>query len=194
MRILFVCDDNRVVSPLAAGLLYHESRRRQIDQLVVASAGFGPAGVRIDPTVSALMQDRLVDLSRKRTRRLADLVERADAVLAMTAEQAARAIKDHPDRADRVFVLGHLVAVLTRRPIDMSPSAWLGLVRRTTDLATPDNAVNYDLAIAEPVGIGPIMDVADQLIAATDRIVDCLWEPVRTTSGDAAPRRPKAAG
>ena len=183
MRFLFVCDDNVRSSPMAAAFLYHQQRLRSIEPLVVASGGFGPPGRTLDASVVALLEDRGVDLSRKRTRELdADMVGHADLIVTMTGSQAVRTMTAWPEVADRVFTLRHLWAAVTSRPASMSAAGWL----RTVQGAIERNYVSTGdptMDIALPAGreFGATLNLADQLLAATDHLTRCLWpEPIGT--------------
>lgn len=177
MRFLFVCDDNVRSSPMAAAFVYHQQRMREIEPLVVASAGFGPAGRRVDSSVVALLEDRGVDLSRKRTRELdGAMADRADLIVTMTGAQANRTMTAWPEVAARVFTLRHLCAVVTERPTSVSPAAW---VRSLRDVTARDYQAAGDpsLDIAEPTGteFGATLNLADQLLVATDHVTRSLW-------------------
>lgn len=177
MRFLFVCDDNVRSSPMAAAFLYHQQRLREINPLIVASGGFGPAGRRLDGSVVALLEDRGVDLSRKRTRELdAEMVGRADLIATMTGAQAMRTMRSWPEVAGRVFTLRHLCAVVASRPPSMSPTVWVRGLQRSVDR---DYGLSSDptMDIAQPSGseFGATLNLADQLLAATDHLTRCLW-------------------
>ena len=178
MRLLFVCDDNVRSSPMAAAFLYHEQRRREIAPLVVASGGFGPPGRPVDGPVVSLLEDRGVDLSRKRSRELdAEMVGRADLIVTMTGSQANRTMTGWPEVAARVFTMRHLCAAVTSRPDSTSPTAWVQQLQRSTERSYTAGDPSMD--IAEPTGseFGAILNLADQLLAATDHLVRCLWPP-----------------
>ena len=176
MRFLFVCDDNVRASPMAAAFLYHEQRQRNIDSLVIASGGFGPGGRRVDGSVVALLEDRGVDLSRKRSRELdADTVGRADVIATMTGAQANRTMTAWPEIADRVFTLRHLCAAVTSRPATVGAANWVHELHHREARNYSDTDPSMD--IAEPVGseFGATLNLADQLLAATDHLMRCLW-------------------
>lgn len=176
MRFLFVCDDNIRSSPMAAAFLYHEHRRRRIQPLIVASAGFGPSGQPIDASVVTLLDDRGVDLSRKRTRELdAGLVERADLIATMTGAQANRVMVSWPEVAGRVFTLRHLCAQVAARPAEVSAAAWVHEATAVPRTYAPGGDPAWD--IAEPVGaeFGATLNLADQLLAATGHLAEWFW-------------------
>lgn len=161
---------------MAAGFLYHQARLRSIDTLIVASAGFGSPDRRISRPVVTLLEDRGVDVERKRTRQLdAEMVGRADVIIAMTAAQARRAEIGFPEVAPRIFTLRHLCALVASRPDGISAEAWMRELQRTNprDYGTGD--VTQD--ILEPVGaeFGAVLNLADQLLVAVDHLVRCVW-------------------
>lgn len=181
---------------MAAAFLYHQQRVREIESLVVASGGFGPAGRRVDGSVVALLEDRGVDLSRKRTRELdAAMVGRADLIVTMTGAQAVRTMTAWPEVATRVFTLRHLCAVVTARPTAESPTSW---VRELQD-ATQRNynaAGDPSMDIAEPTGdeFGATLNLADQLLAATDHVIGCLWPASSVSSSSGVGRQRDVVG
>ena len=180
---------------MAAAFLYHEHRRRGIEPFVVASAGFGPAGRPIDSSVVTLLDDRGVDLRRKRTRELsADIVDRADLIVTMTGSQANRLTTTWPEVARRVFALRHLCAVVASRPAAMSPASFVRHLQETAQRSYelgPDPALD----IAEPAGteFGATLNLADQLLAATSHVADCLWPSNQGSSSLASSPAPSGA-
>jgi len=80
--LLFVCNLNRVRSPMAAGL----TRKLYGDAMRVESCGLQPSG-EIDPMVAVVMQEVGVDLFDHQPRGLADLALGSfDLTIALTAE------------------------------------------------------------------------------------------------------------
>jgi protein-tyrosine-phosphatase len=80
--LLFVCNLNRVRSPMAAGL----TRKLYGDAMIVESCGLEPTG-EIDPMVAAVMQEVGVDLFDHQPRGLGGLtLESFDLTIALTAE------------------------------------------------------------------------------------------------------------
>lgn len=176
MRVLFVCDDNRRSSPMAAAFLYHQQRLRKIDNLVVASAGFVEGGRRLDPSVVTLLEDRGVDLSRKRSRRLSqEIVARADLIVTMTAGQAVRVMREYPVVAERVFTLRHLCAVITSRPDALNAMVWIRQLQRSVPRDYESGSPLLDIANPVGSGFGPTLGLADQLLVAIDHVTRCLW-------------------
>lgn len=165
---------------MAAGFLYHQARLRSIDTLIVASAGFGPPDQRISRPVVSLLEDRGVDVERKRTRQLtADMVAYADLIVTMTVDQARRAEVAFPEAASKIFTLRHLSAVVTTRPDGIGAEVWMRELQRTTERAygRADSGGDSTLDIAEPTGteFGAMLNLADQLLAAIDHLVRCIW-------------------
>jgi protein-tyrosine-phosphatase len=80
--VLFVCNLNRVRSPMAAGLM----RRLYGDAVLVESCGLEPRG-EIDPMVAVVMQEIGVDLFDHRPQDFADLSPRPfKAIVALSPE------------------------------------------------------------------------------------------------------------
>jgi len=80
--LLFVCNLNRVRSPMAAGL----TRKLYGDAIRVESCGLEPTG-EIDPMVAVVMQEVGVDLFDHQPRGLGGLtLEAFDMTIALTAE------------------------------------------------------------------------------------------------------------
>lgn len=169
MRILFVCDDNRIASPMAAAFLYQESRRRRLD-LTVASAGFMSEGEPVVEQVVQLLADRSVDLTRKQSRRVtARLMRPADLVLTMTEAQASSLRETHPDHAPRIGTLGAARTVAGRD----DPTAWLSDVRRRFGPTTPADP-SLDITLGSQVDFDAILQLADRVLADIGEIATAV--------------------
>jgi protein-tyrosine phosphatase len=181
---------------MAEALLDRRLRERGVTG-TVGSAGRLPGGRTMTPEGLEVMREHGLDLGGHRSREATPaLVGDADLVLGMAREHVRDAATLAADVVPRAFTLKELV----RRGEAVGPRApgeplgeWLTRAaagRRTPDLlgSSPDDDV------PDPIGepIGRYRAVADEIAAATDRLVNLAWptEP----DDEAGPSRGRPPG
>jgi len=108
-RILVICSANRCRSPFAAALLREQLADRNRGTLV-ASAGFGDAGVPATSATVEVAGTLGLDLTEHRSRAVDPaLLVRADLILAMERYHVREVVVQDPDAWDRTFTLKELV-------------------------------------------------------------------------------------
>jgi protein-tyrosine phosphatase len=160
--ILVVCTGNICRSPIAEGFLRQLLEDRRIDGVSVESAGVsGLRGYPADPEAVRAASEQGVDISRHLARRVKPpMIEEADLVLAMTAEQRDAVIARVPAAAGRTFTLKELVYLLEKANGD-SPDR--GVDDRLANAAARANALResepglelLDEDVSDPLGLGP---------------------------------------
>lgn len=102
-NVLFVCIGNICRSPMAEGLF-----RQALPGREVCSAGIhAMTGSPADPAAVRLMREHGVDISGHRAQGLARwMIDEADLILTMDAEQARFIEHRHPEARGRVWRLG----------------------------------------------------------------------------------------
>lgn len=91
-----------------------------------ASAGFLEGGRAVHDSVARLLDERAVDVSRKKSRKLSeDLVDKSDLILTMTSQHARGVVSRFPGAISDVYTLRHFGTVVTTRPADVSTREWL---------------------------------------------------------------------
>jgi protein-tyrosine phosphatase len=164
---------------MAEALLQRRLRERAVG-VTVGSAGRLPGGRAMTPEGLEVMREHGLDLGGHRSREATPaLVGDADLVLGMAREHVRDAATLVPDVVPRAFTLKELV----RRGEAIGPRApeeplgdWLTRAatgRRTPDLlgSSPEDDVR------DPIGepINRYRAAADEIAAATDRLVDLAW-------------------
>lgn len=157
---------------MAAALLLAETRQRGIDDVVIASAGFGVAGMSVADAAVSVAEARDIDLSRKRSRTLdVGMVGPADIVLAVHPDTRAMAVDAVPSAMPKTFVLGRLVAAATARPDGQRADAWVTSVAEAVQRSADGGA----LAEPDPADFGAVLDHADALFVQIQAFVDLAW-------------------
>ena len=159
---LVVCTGNICRSPIAEGFLQQLLDDRGINDVAVESAGVsGLRGYPADPEAVRAAAEQGVDISRHRARRVRpSIIETADLVLAMTAEQKDAVIGLAPSAAGRTFTLKELVFLLERaerEPAQPAPDGWLAeTVMRANRVRQSEPALELlDEDVSDPLGLGP---------------------------------------
>lgn len=158
--ILVVCTGNICRSPIAEGFLRQLLQDRGIAGVSVESAGVsGLRGYPADPEAVRAASEQEVDISRHRARRVkTNMIETADLVLAMTAEQRNAVIRLVPAAASRTFTLKELVFLLekTNGP-EHGERDWLAsAASRAIALRESEPALELlDEDVSDPLGLGP---------------------------------------
>ena len=160
--ILVVCTGNICRSPIAEGFLRQLLQDRGIEGISVESAGVsGLRGYPADPEAVRAAAEQAVDISRHRARRVnAKMIEKADLVLAMTAEQRDAAIGQVPAAASRTFTLKELVFLLEKTngesPERSKEERLADAVARANTLRETEPGLELlDEDVSDPLGLGP---------------------------------------
>ena len=160
--ILVVCTGNICRSPIAEGFLRELLQDRGIDGILVESAGVsGLRGYPADPEAVRAAAEQGFDISRHRARRVNHkMIERADLLLAMTAEQRDAVIGQVPGSMSRAFTLKELVFLLEKgngESVEGTEGERLAnAVARANSLRESEPALELlDEDISDPLGLGP---------------------------------------
>jgi protein-tyrosine phosphatase len=160
--ILVVCTGNICRSPIAEGFLQRLLQDRGIEGVAVESSGVsGLGGYPADPEAVRAAAEQGVDISRHRARRVKPgMIEVADLVLAMTAEQRDRVIALLPAAASRTFTLKELVFLLEKtsgEPGESTPDKRLAAAaaRANTLRELEPGLELLDEDVSDPLGLGP---------------------------------------
>lgn len=107
MMVLFVCTANIVRSYMAEGIFKEMTRRAQIKDVTVLSAGLiDMKGAQADPVAEKLLQENGFPLPGHRSRLLnLDMVEQADWILVMESGQKEMIVNMCPEAINRVHLL-----------------------------------------------------------------------------------------
>ncbi|MFL6204975.1 MAG: hypothetical protein ACJ739_06460 [Acidimicrobiales bacterium] len=156
--LLVLCTANQCRSPMAEVLLRRHLAHAGVDA-TVASAGIYQGGVAATHHGVDVMAARGLDLSGHASRQMdADMVRRADLVIAMARMHVREVAVLAPDMLARTFTLKELArngAAVGERGRDESLDSWLARIaegRITRSLV----GVGYDdeMDVADPVGRG----------------------------------------
>ncbi len=160
--ILVVCTGNICRSPIAEGFLRQLLQDRGIEGISVDSAGVsGLRGYPADPEAVRAAAEQEVDISNHRARRVNPaMIERADLVMAMTAEQRDAVIGRVPDATDRTFTLKELVFLLEKvngeSPVRREDERLAAAVARANTLRESKPGLELlDEDVSDPLGLGP---------------------------------------
>jgi protein-tyrosine phosphatase len=160
--VLVVCTGNICRSPIAEGFLQQLLQDRGIERVGVESAGVsGLRGYPADPEAVRAAAEQGVDISGHRARRVKPgMIETADLVLAMTAEQRDRVTGLVPAAARRAFTLKELVFLLEKskgEPGEASPDQRLAAAaaRANTLRESEPGLELLDEDVSDPLGLGP---------------------------------------
>lgn len=178
-RILVVCQGNICRSPYAERVLRHHLSAHDVD---VSSAGSGPlVDHPVEPNAAALLQQRGVDPSDHRARRLTrELIDESDLVLAVDREHRTAVVQLLPRAVRKTFTVleaARLVELVDRTELGGSPAervqrlpALLVGVRRQH----PSGPEHDD--VPDPYRRGPaaFASMADLLDPALDRLLTDL--------------------
>jgi glycine hydroxymethyltransferase len=173
-NLLVVCTGNICRSPMAKGFLEHLFSERGADGVVVESAGVA-AWQDSPPTSEAVevMQERGIDLSGHLARTLdREAIERADLVIAMSAEHRNAVGIASPGAERRTFTLKELAVLLERAENE-------GVSLSTLP---PDRRIDAAVEAADRLRVGPERqeitdeDVADPLGLGVEAYRASAWE------------------
>ncbi|MDD5503205.1 MAG: low molecular weight protein arginine phosphatase [Candidatus Thermoplasmatota archaeon] len=118
MKLLFVCAGNTCRSPMAEALFNNLVRERAIpDKFSAESAGTdAPEGERASENAAqVLKEDYGIDISAHRARQVsAEMVEKADVVLAMTKAHKEKIVSYFPQAKGKVFTLNEFAFGVSR--------------------------------------------------------------------------------
>ncbi len=141
-----------------------------------ASAGFLEGGRPVHDSVTRLLDERGVDLSRKKSQKLSqDLVDKSDLILTMTSEHARGVVSRFPRAISNVYTLRHFGTLVTPRSADMTTREWLddlNMSNRRSYLG--DDEI---LDIPDPIGLAHNVytELAVELENTIDWIMGCAY-------------------
>jgi len=177
-RVAVVCNANLCRSPATAALLRARLRARGVTA-TVASAGLLPGDATPGDGLVEAMQERGIDLSEHRSRRLdVDTVRAADLVVIMEHHHLGDVLLLDRGAWERTFTLKDLVRRAkeagTRRPGEPL-DRWLGRVGRGRTRLDAVGAWGDD--IVDPAGGSPaqILETVDEIGGLVGRLVDLAW-------------------
>ncbi len=159
--VLVVCTGNICRSPIAEGFLRQLLEDRAIKDVEVESAGVsGLQGYPADPEAVRAAAEQGVDISEHRARKVRRrMVEQADLIVAMTAEQKESVTDLVPSAADRTFTLKELVFLLEHGRDEPPGDAknWLAAATvRAASVRESEHALELlDEDVSDPLGLGP---------------------------------------
>ncbi|WP_067930208.1 low molecular weight protein arginine phosphatase [Alicyclobacillus kakegawensis] len=106
MRIVFVCTGNTCRSPMAARLLQQAARQRGLDWEIESAGLYAMAGSPMtEQAAQALRRRGVADTAHRAQVVDAELVARADLVLAMTSQHAAELKRRFPEASQKIHEL-----------------------------------------------------------------------------------------
>jgi low molecular weight protein-tyrosine phosphatase len=185
--ILLVCTGNICRSPMAEGFLRRELEQRAIEGIRVESSGL--SGWEGSPATSEgveALAEYGLDISEHKARRLTrDMAERADLVVAMSAEHREGVARLVPSAASRTFTIKELVYLLESFPIQAVQGSAAQQLRASVKAATDlrEEAPELELLdedIADPLGLGieSFRAAAWELESLSRRLADGLFPGV----------------
>ena len=168
---------------MAAALFTKSAHMYGATDALAASAGFLDGGRPVHEHVTTLLEQRGIDTSRKRSKKLdATVVEHADLILTMTSEHARGVVSRFPRTITDVYTLRHFGTVVTPRSPETSMRDWLDSINASNRRAYlgDDEAID----IADPIGEGlPVFtELALELESAIDWIMGCAYPTSVTAS------------
>jgi len=178
MRVLFVCTANICRSPMAAALFAKSAHTNGVQaEALAASAGFLEGGRVVHEHVVTLLDERGVDVSRKRSQKLSDqVIEHADLILTMTSEHARGVVSRFPRSITDVYTLRHFGTIVTPRDNDVPVRAWLDEINQNNRRAYLGDDEALD--IEDPIGkdLNVFTDLCEELESTIDWIMGCAFE------------------
>jgi len=126
--------------------------------------------------VNTLLTERGIDMSRKRSQKLAsEVVDHADLILTMTSEHARGVVSRFPRAISNVYTLRHFGSVVTPRSHGDTTADWLERINSENRRAYLGDDESRD--IADPIGhpLDVFTDLAVELESAIDWIVGCAF-------------------
>ncbi|MCL6626116.1 MAG: low molecular weight protein arginine phosphatase [Alicyclobacillus shizuokensis] len=106
MHIVFVCTGNTCRSPMAAHLLQHAARQRGLDWVIESAGLYAMAGSPMTEQAAQVLRRRgVADTAHRAQAVNAELVARADLILAMTSQHAAELKRRFPEASQKIHEL-----------------------------------------------------------------------------------------
>jgi protein-tyrosine phosphatase len=159
--ILMVCTGNICRSPMAEGFLRRELQQRAVEGISVESSGLsGWEGSPPTPEAVEALAEYELDISAHQARRLTrDMAERAELVVAMSAEHREGMAQLVPSAAPRTFTIKELVYVLESSPVQAVRGSAAQQLKASVKAASAFREHEPDLElmdedIADPLGLG----------------------------------------
>jgi len=183
MRVLFVCTANICRSPMAAALFAKSAHGHQASDAYSASAGFLEGGRPVHESVRKLLDERGIDVTRKKSQKLsADIVDHADVILTMTSEHARGVVSRFPRSISDVYTLRHFGSVVAPRSRAQTTRQWLDQTNAANRRAYLGDDVLLD--IPDPIGhdFKVFSGLATELENSIGWIMDCAYPAHARTS------------
>lgn len=161
---------------MAAALFVKSAHDHQASDALAASTGFLEGGRKVHEHVTAILDEKGIDVSLKRSQRLnASIVEPADLILTMTSEHARGVVSQFPRAIADVYTLRHFGSVVTPRQRHESTREWLDAINTRNRRAYLGDDVLLD--IPDPIGhpYKAFKGLAIELENTISWILDCAY-------------------
>jgi len=161
---------------MAAALFAKSAHGHSADDAFAASAGFLEGGRPVHDHATALLEQRGIDVSRKRSQKLsAGVVDHADLILTMTSEHARGVVSRFPRSIADVYTLRHFGSVVTPRSQGQTAREWLDQINAANRRAYLGDDVLLD--IPDPIGhdLKVFSGLCTELENSIGWILDCAY-------------------
>lgn len=161
---------------MASGLFAKSAIAHDAVGALSASAGFLEGGRPVHPSVTTILSEHGVDVSRKKSQKLTeDLVDKADLILTMTSEHARGVVSRFPQAISAVYTQRHFGTLVTPRPNGASTREWLDDLNALNRRAYLGDDEMLD--IPDPIGRDHAVftELAFELKNSIDWIMGCAF-------------------